>query len=199
MWSTLIFFLLLACISFSSVSSVTDVDLELLDQELSNLPTASLINILEQQGIDIGDNYFTNEELIRLIKMSIDRDDKLEDSEIKATPEKQPEQTKTTASPVATGSNAQPSVWQQVKDQFSADIAPFLALIPSPVKALIRKEIRSFGKLLGMASRGAVSPMLLTAAKLFDRVAQLFISFSNKLKTHEQEMKGRHMKGSASR
>lgn len=196
----LLIVLMLAFICLTSVVSVESTGnqemeslSDRLDEELSNMTTATLINILQQQGVDVGDQYFSKDELKRLIKMSVERDEKLERLEREDATPSTPTETKSAETPSATASvsKVDPSIWQQVKDQFRSDIAPFLALVPAPVKSFVRKEVTQVGKMLNMALRGAVSPMLLTAAKLLDRGAQLLIHLAEKLKTRNQELKSR--------
>lgn len=200
MLSSLVILLFIACVCFSSVVSAVDLGRETvedlsdrLDEELSNMTTATLMNILQQQGVDVGDNYFSKDELKRLVKMSIERDEEEERRESEETATSTPTERKSAGTPPTTAavSKADPSVWQQVKDQLRSDIAPFLALVPAPVKSFVHKEVIHLGKTLNMALRGAVSPMLITAAKLLDRAAQLLIHLAEKLKTRNQELKSR--------
>lgn len=200
MLSSLVLLVFIACICLTTVVSAVDLVRETtdelsdrLDEELSNMTTATLINILQQQGVDVGDNYFSKDELKRLIKMSIERDEEAEHRESEETTASTPTERKSADAPstTTTVSKADLSVWQQVKDQFRSDIAPFLALIPVPVKSFVHKEVIHLGRTLNMALRGAVSPMLLTAAKLLDRAAQLLIYLAEKLKTRNQELKSR--------
>lgn len=158
-----------------------------LDAELSNLSTSALINILEQQGMDIGDNYFTREELVRLIKMSLDR----EYSSDKPAKEEKTAQDSLAAmdhsAPVIFDDDA--PVWERVKQQMRADIAPFLALIPGPVKSYVHNELKVLGKTADILLRGAVSPMLSVAVKLLNRTAQLVLNLADRLKDHNQKLK----------
>ena len=157
-----------------------------LDAELSNLSTSALINILEQQGMDIGDNYFTREELVRLIKMSLDREYSSGDEPTKdqPSPESTPAQVKSV--PVVFDDDA--PVWERVKQQMRADIEPFLALIPGPVKSYVHKELVHLAKTVDVLLRGAVSPMIGVAVKLLNRTAQLVLNLADRLKEHNQAL-----------
>lgn len=156
-----------------------------LDAELSNLSTSALINILEQQGMDIGDNYFTREELVRLIKMSLDREYSSDEPE-RDLPSQESAPAHKKSAPVVFDDDA--PVWERVKQQMRADIEPFLALIPGPVKSYVHKELVNLGKTVEVLLRGAVSPMLGVAVKLLNRTAQLVLSLADRLKEHNQTL-----------
>ena len=181
---------------------------------LDNMTVATLVDILEQQGIYIGDNYYSKDELIQLVLDLVDAQNARDaentryasmadnvDGEVAALPTKS--STRTTVHTDSTNSSKDDannshqlnvakdklSVWEQVKEQIKSDIAPFLLLVPQPVKTYIAREFPRLTSSLKVTLQGALTPMLFVAAKLVRKVGALLVLSAEKLdQLHSQTL-----------
>eukprot|EP01040_Poterioochromonas_malhamensis_P007541 gene7543-8142_t len=64
------------------------------------------------------------------------------------------------------------TVWELFKLQVQQDFAPFLLLIPKPVKQRIAEEVRQSSHRVRLILSGALSPMLFSLSKLINNLGQ---------------------------
>ena len=183
-------------------------DPQQIDEILSNMTIASLIDLIQQQGIDIGEEYYSKNELISFVKAlmiqqqgkahklvegdgsrqesdgeedSVDSSDSFDQSrtinhiEQKSKPQ-------TIDNPLVMRQlpdNA--TVWELVKEKVRSDFAPFMMLVPEPVKRFVSTQLKSAFHSLHIAIFGAVSPMFSVASRAVHFLGTLLIHCSKQL------------------
>jgi hypothetical protein len=168
----------------ASPAQVEDSELQQLRVELDDLSIATLVNILEQQGTHVGDDYYSKEELVDMILQLVSSYESSH-KESKASPQPgaaandQPQQDDQETSTEL--SSLKTSTWDLVKQQVRNDLAPFILLIPQPVKTYLLHEVPKLLSTLQLSLRGALAPMLSVAVKAVRQVGLLLLQAAEKL------------------
>jgi hypothetical protein len=165
-----------------------DNEVQQLRVELDNLSIAALVNILEQQGMHIGDDYYSKEELVEMILQLVDNynaQSSGEQGDKEASAEPINDNDERTLQPDAPSSTElsymKTSTWELVKQQVRSELAPFILLIPQPVKTYLAHEVPKLLSTVQLSVRGAAAPMLSVVAKVVRQVGYLLLHAAEKL------------------
>lgn len=71
------------------------------------------------------------------------------------------------------------TMWELVKAQIAADFAPFLILVPGPVKRFVKAEVTKLGKALSLVLVGAIKPMATSTSTILRIVGTLLVRLGN--------------------
>lgn len=184
----LLLLVLVTAVTVVSVDAAPEVDLseEEIRKTLDGMSLAMLVNILEEQGVYLGDNYYSKEELIYYIIQlaQSDRPKSKPESGSKSDSEKQTTSNSRTATQnsksAATGKKPA-TIWEQFKQQVRNDLAPYLLFVPEPVKKYFAHMLPKFHNTVGQLLRGAMVPMLHVAVQALRRAGQLLVATSSRL------------------
>lgn len=165
-----------------TVAVSSEGDIEEVRAALDNMSLATLVNILEEYGMHLGDNYYSKEELISLILEIIDTTNEKSQKQQKSKQMNRQEDLRQEEAvslqvPTSPGS----SVWQLFKEQVQADFAPFIMLVPQPIKAFVAIQFPRMLKALKITARGAIVPMTFVAGKAFRHGGNLLLLAADQL------------------
>eukprot|EP00607_Mallomonas_marina_P003265 CAMPEP_0182427758 /NCGR_PEP_ID=MMETSP1167-20130531/19294_1 /TAXON_ID=2988 /ORGANISM="Mallomonas Sp, Strain CCMP3275" /LENGTH=162 /DNA_ID=CAMNT_0024610217 /DNA_START=249 /DNA_END=737 /DNA_ORIENTATION=+ len=73
------------------------------------------------------------------------------------------------------------STWELMKRQIKQDFAPFLILIPPPVKRFLKRIVEQMLKKISSVVYGATGPMIKTAGRLLTKIGRSTSSLGQKL------------------
>lgn len=176
-----------------NMQATTDADQQ---AYLNNLSTVALVNMLEDYGIDLGDESYSKEELVQYVQIlfrEIEKKGMELPAEYKPRLKEQKHSTEdinthktTKVSSAPNAANA--SVWELVKAQVQSDLAPFLVLLPKPLKLFVQSQVVALWSTLKVSIRGAAGPMLQTAGRVIRWAGNWLISISEKVVQHGQQM-----------
>lgn len=187
---------LLLLVLFTTVTivlgdSVPEVNMteEEIRRTLDGMSLAMLVNILEEQGVYLGDNYYSKEELIDYIIQLAESDRRKDRTSKPASQLNSAKQsaTKTDStsqnSKAAATSNKPLSIWEQFKDQVRRDFSPYLMIVPQPIKKYLAHMLPKLRNTVAQLLRGAMVPMLHVAVQALRRAGQLLVAASTRLES----------------
>lgn len=158
---------------------------EELRETLDNMSLAMLVNMLEEQGVHLGDNYYSNEELIEhIVQLTKPRREPKGTSTTAKNEQALPTAAKIEATAEQSSTVARqrsPSTWEMFKEQILSDFAPVILLIPSPVKSYLAHMLPKLHTSAGLLLRGAMVPMLRVVVHALKQAGNLFVAASSRL------------------
>lgn len=176
---------------------------------LNSLSKVALVKMLEDYGIDIEDDSYSKEELVQYVQIMF-REIEKKGLELPAAyrpkqKEQQQQHSKddvgthktTVVSPAPNAANA--SVWELVKAQVQSDLAPFLVLLPKPLKMFVQNQAVALWSTLKVSIRGAAGPMLQTAARVIRWAGNWLIDISDRVVQHGQKVSKQHERAATAR
>ena len=143
-----------------------------LSQEISNTETTTTsgYGVQDSDGVeymevldDASDSENTTSET------EVEQLEEIEETQIKSADTSKEEETKRVLENVLLGMRAMPddaSFWDLMKAQIQADFAPFLIIIPRPVKRMIAKGAVRLVERLKVIIGGPLAPMIVTAGRV---------------------------------
>lgn len=91
------------------------------------------------------------------------------------------------ASVAVTKSEDEMTAWELVKAQIAADFAPFLLLIPAPVKVAAARWIKQAKESVANVAFGALQPTLLVSSKFFHNVGDKLSNLAKYLESNRAQ------------
>jgi biopolymer transport protein ExbD len=154
---------------------------------LDGMTLAALVSILEEQGVYLGDNYYSKEELIEYI-VQLTRSHQSKDStESLSQPHKtssaEPPAPKDTSSGNSTAAKKKGklSTWELFKEQVRRDITPLLLLVPAPVRTYLGHMLPKLHNTVAHIFRGALVPMLHVVVHALRKTGNVLTSVATRL------------------
>lgn len=140
---------------------------------LNDLSTAALVNILEEYGINMGEGQYSKEELVLYVQVLFNEIEKKglevpKEYYSQQQPIVQIEEHRN-ESHISIQNNTpivNATIWELVKAQVQSDLAPFLLLLPKPLKLFVQQQTMALWAKFKGSVRGAVGPMLQTAGRI---------------------------------
>jgi hypothetical protein len=150
---------------------------------LDGMTLAALVGILEEQGVYLGDNYHSKEELIEYIVQLTRSHQSRGSRESHSQPHAEHTAPKDTSSgnSAAAKKKGKLSTWELVKEQVRRDIAPLLLLVPAPLRTYLGHMLPKLHNTVAHLLRGALVPMLHVVVHALRKTGNVLTSVATRL------------------
>lgn len=169
-----------------------EIDGGITQEDIDNMSVASMIDYIEKHNLAnntviTGSN---RDSLIHFMKNALKDDNSSNNKLVSDSEEKLDETQETESNPslyeslyLTNINEANMTVWELMKLQIRRDLAPFLLLIPPPIKRYIAQRFTVMMDSLVNVALGTFGPMLKTGGRLLQGLGQAFIAAGESLVT----------------